>query len=358
MATLIGGAVALVIVGGLSLVALVIGLWIYRSSKGRPAGSPAVQILAPGITQKLVDSAMTGNAAALKDALLQEIEFEWANGGKQLIMGKLIAAVQRKLANPSASTWLPEIIAHFSAKTPEEIVAAVQAEFGLTADPNVVTAPAPRTTLPTAAAAAAGLLLFCASTSFAVDTWGMTVKGPQRFYEKSSSLIVDQPLKRLRDGSLAPIGDCNLPDTGPTIYVDYFYADWCKDCAESSLLADNLRSQGYDVLKRNCSTDSGAKTARIMGVKTVPYWLVMEDGRYVVSSNDSKKVTAYLNSKKASRNQVGFGPSNAQPPAGAYFQPAYAPQSNSVGFWEAGPARRFVSAPLRWRPLRRLFGRC
>jgi hypothetical protein len=38
-----------------------------------------------------------------------------------------------------------------------------------------------------------------------------------------------------------------------------------------------------------------------------------------------------------------------------YYQPAY--QSNTVGFWQAGPARRFVSAPFRWRPLRRLFGR-
>jgi hypothetical protein len=48
-----------------------------------------------------------------------------------------------------------------------------------------------------------------------------------------------------------------------------------------------------------------------------------------------------------------------QPPDGTYYQQtAYDRREQYVGWWEQGPARRFVSAPFRWRPLRRLFGRC
>ena len=287
---------------------------------------------------------------------------EQQGGVAKLISDSLDQLLESRLAAGRAK-YLMQLAAD-AGITPRELLDAIEGK------PEA----SPAQTVPAPAVATAVLaLLFCLfsfgstqAADFSTSHWNADVRAPAVFYPTEIILPVD-PFVR----------DCPLPDKGPTIYVDYYFADWCTDCAESSLLADNLRSKGYDVLKVNASLEHGAKMARARKITTVPFWIVMEDGREIIRGNDSKKVLAYLNAKQPKSSDVSFhqdgsciwpaklgavyGPDGS---AGYvnYQQPAYYQNQRYgvfQGNWYPG---KIITAPFRavarWRPLRRLFGRC
>jgi len=321
-----------------------------RYLRGGKQGVSPVRVN-PGEAAKLFEAAIAGNKPMMIEALRKAFELDLQNMPLNGVITEwAVDDIRKRLGDASHPAYVIEAIAKFTGLTPAEVFAIVKEDF--TPKRATPVAPAP------AVAVTAALLLFVlpsiAWSASPVSSWGMPVTGPQRFYERDAVLRADPPLRRDRQGQLIPIGDCNLPDKGPTIYIDYFYADWCTDCAESSLLAENLRTKGYDVLKYNAATDSGAKMARAYGVKSVPFWVVKEDGRHVVTTNDQKKVLAYLNAKQQRMHHVAFGPTiDYQAPSDTYLQTVYDQPQQRVGLLPR--AGRLIARPIRF--LGRLFRR-
>lgn len=361
MGTIIGilATVAAVPLGAMLLGGLLV--WVYmRYATGGKVGPSPVHVN-PGAAVSLFQAALAGNKPMVIDALRKAFELDLQSSPVTDIISEwALDDIQKRMKDPAHPALIINAIAKFTGLTPEEVFSVVQADF----TPKPAAPANPTAVIPVPAVAVAtttAILLVLCSSDFShargamPQTWGMEVTGPQRFYERSMLPANDTPLKRDRSGQLIPMGDCVLPDKGPTIYVDYFFADWCTDCAQSSLLADNLRSKGYDVLKINAGTDGGAKTARAYRVTSVPFWIVKEDGREILRTNDSQRVTTYLNSKNVKSRQVSATP--VQPPDGSYYRPAQyqACRGNSTN-WYAG---KIVGAPFRWFAHRRwrLFGR-
>lgn len=245
----------------LIVAALVVGLIMALAA--RKPGSNVV--VASGAAKKLVSIAMTGNVDAVVAAAIDSFHLHFAAGSlPEKLLQAGFAEVQRNVSDPNGKTPLIDAIANFTGKTRQQVFDTFKAELDGPA--------APATPAPVTAAAAAVLLLF-ALPSFAADTWGMPVKGPQRFYESHSPLRVDPPLMRDQRGQLV--------EYQPVAYVRYAKGD------------------------------------------TSPI----------------------------------------QPPDGSYYQPVYACQSNYVGFWDRGPARRVARGAARvvtapFRLVGRLFRRC
>lgn len=247
----------LLIVLGLGA-ALVMALIAFaRTGKG---GSQIV--VDRGAASKLLGIAMTGNVDALLAAAVDSFHLHLADGslGEKLLKAGL-AEVQRNVTDPNGKTPIVDTVAMLTGKTRQQVLDLFKAELD-------GPAAKPATLISTAAVTAALLLLF-SLPAFGAETWGMPVKGPQRFYERDATPIVDPPLMRDARGQL----------------VEY------KPVSHSTI-------------------------------------------------------------SSASTNWPVEAP-NGSP---IHYQTAYAPQQ--VGWWNRGPTRRFVSAPFRWRPIRRLFGRC
>ena len=67
-----------------------------------------------------------------------------------------------------------------------------------------------------------------------------------------------------------------LTTSNKPILVD-FYADWCGPCMAMMPVLENLSADGYDIIKVNI--DENEELANEYGVRSIPYFIVFEDGQ-------------------------------------------------------------------------------
>lgn len=191
---------------GLLLIVAALVIGIVMALAARKPGSNIV--IAQGAVQKLVSIAMSGNVDALVAAAVESIHLHLAEGSlPEKLLQAGFAEVQRNVSNPAGKTPLIDAIALFSGKTRQQVFDVFKAELD---GPAAMPAMNPIATPTPAAAVVALLLLALAMPANGADTWGMPVKGPQRFYERDAWLVVDPPLMRDARGQLVeykqPIG--------------------------------------------------------------------------------------------------------------------------------------------------------
>jgi hypothetical protein len=177
----------------LVIVGLTIGLIMALVARKSGGASPIV--VAQGAAQKLIGIAMTGNVDALLAAAVDSFHLHLADGslGEKLLKAGF-AEVQRNVNDPNGKTPIVDAVAMLTGKSRQQVLDLFKADLDGPAAPAATPAPA---------VAVAALLLLClAIPASGADTWGMAVKGPQRFYERDTTPIKDPPLMRDARGQL------------------------------------------------------------------------------------------------------------------------------------------------------------
>jgi len=76
----------------------------------------------------------------------------------------------------------------------------------------------------------------------------------------------------------ALLGWQTVSSGGETVLLD-FTAEWCRSCREMDSTVDRLKSHGYPV--RQVDYDRERATATALGVKSLPTFVMLVDGREV-----------------------------------------------------------------------------
>ena len=155
-----------------------------------------------GQFRKLREAAEAGNRPMMIDAVRKAFELDLASSPLTDIIAEWARfEVQRNAKDPTKSMFVIDGIAKFTGLTREEVLPVVLEDF----TPKPAVSPA----VPVVAAALLLLLPGVASAASPQMTWGMPVKGPQRFYESAPALRSDPPLMRNQHGQLVSFTPVN-----------------------------------------------------------------------------------------------------------------------------------------------------
>ena len=76
-------------------------------------------------------------------------------------------------------------------------------------------------------------------------------------------------------------------------HVLYFTADWCNPCKRTRPITDELKREGFvDFLYVDVDTE--LKLAEQFGIKSIPTYILIEDGKEVKRMNGAKTRQEFL----------------------------------------------------------------
>jgi thioredoxin-like negative regulator of GroEL len=69
-------------------------------------------------------------------------------------------------------------------------------------------------------------------------------------------------------------------------HILYFTAEWCNPCARTRPFAEELVSDGYNI--NFIDADSEIQLVKDLGVKSIPTFVLFEDGKEIARINGAK----------------------------------------------------------------------